>query len=310
MERPGHAEIAFTAGVVLGAASVFYAWHFAGKERKPLRIKLLKTHGQHTQYRRLGPSNLTVPVLGMGGASLGDLYRKISDATALGALQAAVDAGIGFFDTSPWYGVGLSEARIGLALHRVPRSSFCLQTKVGRYLVPDGACVGGTKLGWIGGYHFDIQFDYSGAAFERQLEDSLQRLGLGYVDSLVIHDLEPGNFGGDLEVTHSHLQTLRASGFPTLQRMRAEKRIASFGAGVNIDENGEDPQAKREWNRQYVREILYMHEAAHGGSGTQGGDRERGVDFLLIANLLSLLSHEAISMCSALRAASAASFGS
>ena len=290
----GHAAIAFATGAVLGAAGMLYAWHIAEKKRKQVAIahgQHQHAHGQHKRTRRLGQSSLHVPVLGMGGASLGDLYRKISDATALGALQTAIDCGIGFYDTSPWYGVGLSEARIGLSLHRVPRSSFKMQTKVGRYLVPDRTCVGGSKLGWIGGYHFDIRYDYSGGAFERQLEDSLQRLGLGYVDSLVIHDLEPGNFGGDLKCAHSHLETLRSSGFPALQRMRAAKRIASFGAGVNIDENGEDPAQKREWNRMYVRQVLHMHEADRGGDGC-----ERGVDFLLIANLLSLLTHEAISL--------------
>lgn len=62
--------------------------------------------------------------------------------------------------------------------------------------------------------------------------------------------------------------------------------IKAFGAGVNIDEGGEDTESKRQWNRQYVREVLSMHEGS--GSG--------GVDFLLIANLLSLLTHEAIDL--------------
>lgn len=158
-------------------------------------------------------------------ATQGDLYTKISDADAFSALQTAVDCGVGFFDTSPWYGLGLSEARMGVALHRVPRTSFAFQTKVGRYLVPDVDCTGGTKVGWIGGFHFGIRFDYSGAAFEAQLLNSLQRTGLGYIDSLVIHDLEPANFGHDLAATNEHLNTLRRSGFPALQRMRAQAGV-------------------------------------------------------------------------------------
>ena len=70
---------------------------------------------------------------------MGDLYTKLDDSVALRALEAAYDAGISFFDTSPWYGVGLSEMRFGLALHRLPRDQLQVQTKVGRFLVPDPA---------------------------------------------------------------------------------------------------------------------------------------------------------------------------
>ena len=146
----------------------------------------------HAATRALGKrSGVRVSVLGQGGAPLGDLYRKIDDGTALGALAVAHDAGITYYDSSPWYGVGLSEMRCGLALHRVPRSSFVFQTKVGRYLVPDPAAKNGTSVGWLGGLHMGVRFDYSAAALERQLEDSLQRTGLGYIDSLVLHDCEP-----------------------------------------------------------------------------------------------------------------------
>ena len=64
---------------------------------------------------------MRVTILSQGGASMGDLYQRISDGQALGALECAHRHGINFFDTSPWYGVGLSEARFGLALHRVAR---------------------------------------------------------------------------------------------------------------------------------------------------------------------------------------------
>lgn len=45
--------------------------------------------------------------------------------------------------------------------------------------------------GWIGGFHNTLRFDYTADGFKKQLDASLQRMGLGYVDSLVIHDLEP-----------------------------------------------------------------------------------------------------------------------
>lgn len=230
-----------------------------------------------------------VSVLGQGGAPLGDLYQKIDDATALGALTTAYEAGVTFFDTSPWYGVGLSECRFGLALHRLPRDSFKVSTKVGRFLVPDAACVNGTRVGWIGGFHMRIRYDYTSDAFERQLADSLQRTGLGRMDSLVVHDLEPVSFhdpakaDDGVSTARVHLAALRTSGFGALQRMRAAGTIGAFGAGINSVEDGEDPEVKRGWNREYAHALLTMHE----GSG------ERGIDFLLLANMHSLLNSDA-----------------
>ena len=146
--------------------------------------------GAHTVTRSLGP-DLDVAVLGHGGAPLGDLYTKLKNSEAVESVEAAHDRGIAYYDTSPWYGVGLSESRMGAGLHGVPRQSFNFQTKVGRHLVPDPDAKNGTKVGWIGGFHMGIKFDYSAGGFEKQLEGSLQRTGIGYVDSLVIHDLEP-----------------------------------------------------------------------------------------------------------------------
>jgi len=239
--------------------------------------------------RALGSSSLRVTVLGQGGAPLGDLYQKISDVQALGALAFAHKKGINFFDTSPWYGVGLSEARFGLALHRLPRDSFAVQTKVGRFLVPDAQARNGTAVGWLGGYHFGIRFDYSAEAIERQMQDSLQRMGLGRVDSVVIHDLEPTPHrepsSDGVDIATRHLEQLRASGFAALQKLRADGVIQAFGAGVNSDEDGEDVAVKKEWNIHYVRSLLEMPKQIGGG--------ERGIDFLLCANMFSLLNHDA-----------------
>ena len=143
------------------------------------------------------------------------MYTKLEDGSALRTLGAAHEAGISFYDTSPWYGVGLSELRFGVALHRLPRDELQIQTKVGRFLVPDPKGRNGVPVGWIGGLHMGVVFDYSGPAIQRQYEDSLQRTGLGRIESLVIHDLEPNphrdpSTGTDGVVTAtSHLQDLR-----------------------------------------------------------------------------------------------------
>jgi len=247
-----------------------------------------RPRGAHTVTRKLGGSDVSITVLGMGGASLGDLYTQISDADAAAALLAAHANGVTFFDTAPWYGVGLSEVRFGLTLHRLPRDSFVLNTKVGRTLTPDPT-KSGASHGWIGGFRHDIRFSYEAAALEAQIGDSLQRIGVGRLDTVVIHDLEPNGCGwkaadpaAALAVTRRHLEELRRSGFGALERMRTNGTIRAFGAGVNIDENGEDAAAKRAWNREYVSALLTMHKA--------GG---RPIDFFLFANLHSLLTHDA-----------------
>ena len=68
--------------------------------------------------RSLGRRGPSVTMLGFGGAPLGDLYAPLDDATAIDTVLAALDAGVRLVDTSPLYGRGLSEHRIGTALRR------------------------------------------------------------------------------------------------------------------------------------------------------------------------------------------------
>ena len=58
----------------------------------------------------------------------------ISDAEAVALTDAAYDGGVRYFDTSPFYGYGRSELRMGAALRNKPREEFVLSTKVGRIL--------------------------------------------------------------------------------------------------------------------------------------------------------------------------------
>jgi D-threo-aldose 1-dehydrogenase len=82
--------------------------------------------------RRIATTSLRVTQLGFGGASLGDMREIIPETQASGSIEAAHAAGIGYFDTSPWYGNGKSELRFGHVLRNKPRDSFVLSTKVGR----------------------------------------------------------------------------------------------------------------------------------------------------------------------------------
>jgi aryl-alcohol dehydrogenase-like predicted oxidoreductase len=93
-----------------------------------------------------------------------------------------------------------SERRLGLALNSYDRASFRLQTKVGRFLVPGQAddldSTGQPIVNDVGGYphgghttpgaRIGVTHDYSYDALFRQADDSLQRLGTSYLDSLVV----------------------------------------------------------------------------------------------------------------------------
>jgi D-threo-aldose 1-dehydrogenase len=89
--------------------------------------------------RTSGKSGVTVTVLGCGGGPLGDMYALLGNDEAIATVETAYELGITLFDTSPFYGHGLSEQRFGAALRDKPRDSFVLSTKVGRYLVPPSA---------------------------------------------------------------------------------------------------------------------------------------------------------------------------
>ena len=115
------------------------------------------------EVRRLGRTEMRPKALGLGGGYLGDPER--TDEEAVTAIRGAIDMGVNFIDTSPYYGV--SEPRVGLALSGGWREKVYLQTKVGshpRYLR-----------------------DFSKEATTWSLENSFKQLKTDYVDSVSIH---------------------------------------------------------------------------------------------------------------------------
>ena len=237
--------------------------------------------------RTLGSSGPKVPQLGLGGAWV----QKIPDAQALDSVDAAWQCGTRYFDTAPWYGKGLSEKRLGLALHGRPRSEYQISTKVGRTLVP-------VRPGkheahnWSDSLLFNIEFDYSWEGIMAQHAASLQRLGCGFIDALVIHDMEqsseavPG--ANPLQKTvEQHMATLETGGFRALQKLREEGEIACFGAGLNADEGELPPDmpfgahTMREFNQIYVRKLADL-------------DTRSPIDFFLMANIYSMLEFSAL----------------
>ncbi|MFM7749892.1 MAG: aldo/keto reductase, partial [Opitutaceae bacterium] len=76
------------------------------------------------QTRPLGRTGLHVPVLSFGASSLGAEFRSVTLDEALASVRVALECGLNFIDTSPFYGRGMSEVLLGIALKGVPRDSY------------------------------------------------------------------------------------------------------------------------------------------------------------------------------------------
>jgi D-threo-aldose 1-dehydrogenase len=171
------------------------------------------------ETRRLGRSEVEVTELGFGGGPLGGLFAALDDDTAAGALAVAWDSGIRYFDTSPHYGIGHSERRIGAMLSGQPRAEFTLSTKVGRLLVPQEPA-GRLDEGFeVPATHRRV-WDFSPDGIRRSVDDSLARLGVDRIDVLFLHDAE------------KHFEAALRDGYPALAQLRAEGMVRAIGAGM------------------------------------------------------------------------------
>lgn len=211
------------------------------------------------------PSGATIGFteLGFGSAPLGNLYRPHTEKAAQDTFEAAWKAGIRYYDTAPLYGLGLAETRLNHFLRGKKRKDYVISTKVGRLLE---VCPPELRTG-IGKFFGTPSrreiYDYSYDGVMRSLEASLERLGIDSVDIVFVHDIDVFTHGS-AEARDVHVKTLMEHGYKALVRLRDEKVIKAFGAGIN------------EWQ---VAETL-----------TQQGD----FDLFLLAGRYTLLEQEAL----------------
>ena len=180
--------------------------------------------------RRLGRSRIEVTELGFGGASIGELFVRVTERDAQATLAAAWDAGVRYFDTAPWYGRGLSELRTGAGLRDHARAEYALSTKVGRWLRP-AVDEGFDGSPWLGGAPNEVVFDYTYDGIMRSVEQSRLRLAITRFDVAFIHDLDRLYF--DAETWDGHFGDLATSGWRALEELRASGQIGAIGAGIN-----------------------------------------------------------------------------
>ena len=187
--------------------------------------------GSNVRKRRsVGRRSLEVTGLGLGTAPLGGLYRDLSDEEAFGAVQAAWDAGVRYFDTAPHYGHTKAEHRLGDALRRYPRKEFVLSTKVGRHFVPRKHPYDGSE-GWQNPLPFEAIYDYTRDGILRSFEDSQMRLGIVDIDMLLVHDI--GRFTHGERNAHYWQQLTQGGGFRALDELRSQGVVKAVGLGVN-----------------------------------------------------------------------------
>ena len=181
--------------------------------------------------RRVGKTALELTELGFGSATIAGMNGTVvTPEDARGVVGAALDAGIGYFDTAPHYGFGRSEHMVGDGL-RFRSEPYVLSTKVGRLLKPVRSEADRTVPNpWTEAFPFEIAYDYSYDAIMRSFEMSLQRLGLGKVDILLVHDIGVQTHG---EANARHWADLSGGGYRALDELRRQGLIGAIGFGVN-----------------------------------------------------------------------------
>jgi aryl-alcohol dehydrogenase-like predicted oxidoreductase len=144
------------------------------------------------KFRPLGRTGLQLSWLSFGASSLGQEFCPVDLNEAVRSVGVALDLGMNFIDTSPYYGRGLSECLLGVALRGVPRDRYILGTKLGRY--------------------DPVHFDFSARRVVESVDVSLQRMGVEYLDVILCHDIEFVDMAQIVEETLPALRKIQQQG--------------------------------------------------------------------------------------------------
>ena len=144
------------------------------------------------ERRTLGKTGLSLPVLSFGASSLGAEFRAIDIQEAMRTVRVALDCGMDFIDTSPFYGRGMSEVLLGVVLQDVPREKYLLCSKLGRYDVG--------------------HFDFSARRVVESVDVSLKRMRTDHLDICLCHDLEFVEMSQIVEETLPALRKVQQQG--------------------------------------------------------------------------------------------------
>jgi L-galactose dehydrogenase len=143
-------------------------------------------------HRPLGNTGITLPALSFGASSLGQEFRSVDLQEALTSVRVALELGMNFIDTSPFYGRGMSEVLLGVALRGIPRDRYILGSKLGRY--------------------DRDHFDFSAKRVVESVDVSLHRMGVDHLDIMLCHDVEFVNMTQIVEETLPALRKIQQQG--------------------------------------------------------------------------------------------------
>jgi D-threo-aldose 1-dehydrogenase len=176
---------------------------------------------------KLGHTGLRVSRLGMGTGPLGAVHE---DGEWENMVNGARQAGVRSFDTSPYYGFGNSERRLGRQLSKLKRDDFVLSTKVGRLLRPDAPVDPFAQAYYYPqGMPADVMrtvYDYSYEAAHQSVRESRERLGIERIDIIHIHDII------ELSSGINHIDEALAGAFVALSELRSKGDISAVGVGA------------------------------------------------------------------------------
>ncbi|WP_257624898.1 aldo/keto reductase [Variovorax boronicumulans] len=187
--------------------------------------------------RPVRDTGLQVSVLGMGTAPLGNLFARLDEASAVDSIVTAIQGGINLIDTSPWYGLGLAELRVGTATRRAARGreDLVISTKVGRWMNPMASqaheVADVAAPGWAAPLNHHAVLDYSYDGTLRSIEQSLLRTGLDRIDLALIHDVDVWTHG-EAAIEELFSQAMNGA-YRALHRLREEGVVKGIGIGVN-----------------------------------------------------------------------------
>ena len=149
-------------------------------------------------YSTLGKTGLKVSRLSYGASPLGGVFGERALENCIRTVHTALDLGINYIDVSPYYGLTKAETVLGKALEGVQRDRYLLATKVGRY---------GQDI-----------FDFTADRVVRSVHESLDRLGVDYLDIIQCHDIE-----------FTRLDQIVEETLPALRKMQREGKVRFVG---------------------------------------------------------------------------------
>lgn len=180
-------------------------------------------------------TEMAFSALGLGTAPLGDLFELLDEKTCIATVEAAYEGGVRLFDTSPHYGNGLAESRLGAGLRHAERKALLVSTKIGRLMDPSGQMPepipGVISPGFAGGFRHAPRFDYSYDGAMRSIEHSLLRMGLNRLDIVLIHDCDVWTHGA-ADAPRRFTEAMGGA-YKALDQLRSDKTIGAIGFGVN-----------------------------------------------------------------------------